>query len=368
MTCELINRSDLGQQRICNQKLAGSEFRRAVEVVGWMGAVQAQDFGGAKWALGLRMKEATNEGIEKAFNEGQIVRTHLLRPTWHFVAPEDIRWLLELTAPRVNMRCGPYFRRYELDGPTLKSTNKILTKALQGGKHLTRTELKAVLNRAGVAADDGVRLGHILLRAELDAVICSGPRIGKQFTYALFEQRVPATKPLPRDEALAKLTRTYFNSHGPATLQDFIWWSGLTTADARSGIALLGKDLENTTVNDKAYFMTNSNNAFGRTRSARTNPALNPGASQPDAWFLPAYDEYNVAYKHRDTDLNVQILSPTVMLDGRIIGNWKATVDKKLVTINVNPATSLTKPEALAITKAADRYASFLGLPADVHI
>lgn len=340
-----------------------------------MGAVQAQDFGAAKWALGLRMLEATNERIEEAFNAGEIIRTHVLRPTWHFVTPEDVRWLLELTAPRVNVRCGPNYRKYELDGPAFKRSNRILTKALRDGKQLTRAELKAILNRSGVNADDLIRLAHILLRAELDGVVCSGPRVGKQFTYALLEERVPTTKSLTRDEALAKLTLTYFMSHGPATLQDFVWWSGLTTSDARNGIALVGDNLERAIVNDKSYFTwsgglipTDSYEALSHKRASRTNPALSPDGSQPDAHFLPAYDEYNVAYKHRDTSLNVQTLGPTLLLDGSIAGNWKATITKDFITLTVAAARSLTKRETLAVTKAADRYATFLGLQARVHI
>ena len=201
-----------------------------------MGAVQAQDFAAAKWALALRMRSATDHSIEQAFNDGQIIRTHLLRPTWHFVAPEDIRWLLQLTGPRVNLKCGSAFRRFELDAAVFKRSHRALINALKGGKHLARAELRTVLDRAGVATGDGIRFQHILIRAELDGVICSGPRQGKQFTYALLEERVPPAKPLTRDEALVELTRRYFTSHGPANLQDFVWWSGLTTADARRGI------------------------------------------------------------------------------------------------------------------------------------
>jgi hypothetical protein len=358
---------ELVRLRLRNQKLFLSEFQRAVEVVRWLGAVQAQDFHGAKWALALRMREessqATNDVIEKAFNRGEILRTHLLRPTWHFVAPADIRWLLELTAPRINIRCGSAYRNYELDGPTFKRANKILTKALQGGKHLTRTELKACLNRAGVAADDGIRLAHILLRAELDGVVCSGPRRGKQFTYALFEERVQKIKPLTRDEALAKLTRTYFASHGPATLPDFIWWSGLTTNDARRGIALLESDLEEVTINDKNYWTTvNHRSANTLGRSSGPDPRRSR-QSQPAAHLLPAFDEYNVAYKARDTAFAVQLLSPTLIIDGRAIGNWKSTSDKNGVTISLTIAKPLQKPERAAVVKAAHRYAKFLNVP-----
>jgi hypothetical protein len=210
-----MNTPDVVSQRVRNQKLSSSEFKRPAEVVRWLGAVQAQDFGAAKWALGLRMRNATDAGIEAAFNEGQILRTHLLRPTWHFVAAEDIRWLLQLTAPRVNLRCGPNYRKYELDNAAFKRTNKVIARALQDGKHLTRAALKDALHRSGIVAGDTVRLAHILIRAELDAVVCSGPRVGKQFTYALLEERAPIAKTLSREEALAKLSQRYFTSHGP---------------------------------------------------------------------------------------------------------------------------------------------------------
>jgi len=349
-----MKRADVVQQRVCNQRLVFSPFRRPVEVVHWLGAVQAQDFHGAKWALALRMVEATNETIEEAFNGGAILRTHVMRPTWHFVAPEDIRWLLELTAPRVNMRCGPNYRKYELDAATFKRSNKILTKTLQGGKHRTRAELKAALNRSGIAADDVVRLAHILLRAELDGVVCSGPRSGKQFTYALLEERVPPAKRLTRDEALAKLTHSYFRSHGPATLNDFIWWSGLTAADARKGIALATNDLDDVTMNGNVYWIA---------RSSRTNHRLNLSALQPAAHFLPAFDEYNVAYKNREPLANVALLSPTVMVDGEIVGNWKPTTSKNSVTLNVTTTRPLKRAEKNALARAADRYAAYLTLP-----
>lgn len=330
----------------------------------WLGAVQAQDFAAAKWALGLRMRSATDAAIEKAFNEGQILRTHLMRPTWHFVAPDDIRWLLALTAPRVNAKAGPYFRKYELDAAVFKQTNKIITNALKGGKHLTRADLREVLNRYGVVSDDLVRLTHIMLRAELDSVVCSGPRRGKQFTYALLEERVAATRTLSRDEALAKLTERYFTSHGPATLPDFIWWSGLTASDAKRGVGMIDSQLRTELLDDKSYWLPRSKRA--------------PQPSPASAYLLPFFDEYNVAYKDRAAvvDLNGDkpqlsswdLLGPTVVVDGKVAGNWKATVVKQLVTITITPARPLKQSEKLAITKAAARYAAFLGLPSAVHI
>jgi hypothetical protein len=346
-------------ERLHNQRLSAPDFEQPADVVRWMGAVQAQDFSGAKWALALRMRSATNAAIDEAYNEGRILRTHLMRPTWHFVAPDDIRWLLQLTAPRVNARCGPNYRKYELEAAVFKRTNKILANALKGGKHLTRSELRAALNRGGVAADDPVRAAHILLRAELDAVVCSGRQIGKQFTYALVEERVPPAESLKRDEALAKLTQRYFRSHGPATLQDFVWWSGLTTTDARHAIALLDRDLRKELVNDKDYWL----------------PRVEPSAKRSlhTAHLLPAYDEYNVAYKDRETVVEHDsggkprmtawdLLNPTVVIEGKAVGTWRAKMDDHSVSIAVQSSRTLKRRENLAIAAAADRYGAFLGL------
>lgn len=317
--------------RLHNQRLGSSPFSKAVDVVRWFGAVQAQDFNAAKWALGLRMRKATDAAIEEAFNKGEIIRTHVMRPTWHFVTPEDIRWLLQLTAARVNQKCGPNYRKFELDAALFKRSNKIFMKALRDGKHLTRPVLKSMLNADGINVMDPVRLAHILLRAELDGVICSGPRIGKQFTYALLEERAPATKTLERDEALAELTRRYFRSHGPATLQDFVWWSGLTVEDAKRGIAQVGTP-------------------------------RSPGTKQSSAHLLPAFDEYFVAYKDRQMTAGSlstwDVLGPTLIIDGIAAGTWKRA---NSATIELNSSRALKTSEKLAFKAAADRYATYLG-------
>jgi len=354
--------SDVVSERLDNHKLSSSPFQKPVEVVRWFGAVQAQDFNAAKWALALRIPGATNALIEKAFNEGKILRTHLMRPTWHFVAPDDIRWLLQLTAPRVNIKSGPNYRKLELDDATFKRSNKVLTNALKGGKHLTRSALRTVLNNSGIAADDTVRLAHIFLRAELDAVVCSGRLIGNQFTYALFDERVPATKALDREEALARLTRRYFTSHGPATLQDFVWWSGLTAVDASRGIGLVDRHLKEALVEGRAYW---------NTRSMQNTPR-----SVPSAYLLPAFDEYTVAYKDRSAilDLNhgmpsmtsMGLLDPMIIVDGKTVGTWKRTNDKKSVSITLNVLRALTKSERQVITKALERYENFLGVPVQI--
>jgi len=354
-----MNETTLLVQRGNNQRLTSAGFRKAVDVVRWFGAMQAQDFNAAKWALALRMRGTPSAAaVEQDYNDGRILRTHVMRPTWHFVAPEDIRWLLELTAPRVNLKAATNYRKLELDASTCKRSNKILAQALEGGKHLTRTGLKMVLNRAGIPADDTIRMAHIMLRAELDGVVCSGRRIGKQFTYALLHERVPPAQPLSREEALAKLTLRYFSSHGPATLPDFVWWSGLTGAQARQGLALIDSEIEKAVVNERVYY-------FARAKSHRE-------VSATSAYLLPIYDEYNVAYKDRQITVDFTsgepssatwgMLGPNVMLAGKIVGAWKATREKHALTILINAGRPLTKLERSAIAKAAERYATFAGI------
>jgi len=339
-------------ERLHNQRLSSVGFKEAVDVVRWLGAVQAQDFNAAKWALALRMRRATDASVEAAFNDGQILRTHVMRPTWHFVAREDIRWLLHLTAPRVNVKSGSGYRMLELDAATFKRSNKVIANALQGGKHLTRSALKTVLNRAGIDADNPVRLAHLVLRAELDGVVCSGPMEGKQFTYMLFDERVPAaTKTFVRDEALAELAGRYFKSHGPATVHDFVWWSGLTVADANLAIELIDRDLRKEMVEEKLYVRP------------RVRRAAMPWTYSTH--LLPAFDEYNVAYKARHLVIDGaaplstwDLLGPMIIVDGKAVGTWKRTGDK-VTTLNMSNA--LTKSQKLAIAAAAERYTAFVG-------
>jgi hypothetical protein len=347
-----MNRLNLVSKRLHNHKLSLAKLNNPVDVVRWMGAVQAQDFNAAKWALALRMRAATNLAIEEAFNKGEILRTHVMRPTWHFVAPDDIRWLQQLTSARVNLRSGPNYRKLELDTSVFKRSNKVLTNALQGGKYLTRSALKAALNRAGIDAKDPVRLAHILLRAELDAVVCSGPRAGKQFTYALLEERVAPAKTFNREEALTEITRRYFKSHGPAMLQDFVWWSGLTVEDAKRGIAQVEREFEKETWDGRIYW----------------GPHLSQTKLRYATHLLPAYDEYFVAYKDRQTVVHMKngkpaltswdVLGPTFIIDGIAAGTWKRTGSGPN---EFNSSRELVKSEKLALSDAADRYSAFLG-------
>jgi hypothetical protein len=323
-----------------------------------MGAVQAQDYGGAKWAVAQRMRLAAEGTIEKAFAEGRLLRTHVMRPTWHFVAPGDIRWMLRLTAPRVNAAMASYYRKFELDQTVFTRSHKALARALRGGRHLTRDALRQAVQRTGIATE-GLRFLFILARAELDGVICSGARSGKQFTYALLEERVPPARPLKHDEALAALTARYFASRGPATVHDFVWWSGLTGRDARAGLDMVGSSLVCESIDGRIYWRSASLPAA--TRASRA------------ANLLPPYDEYLVAYRDRSAALESAdtsrlaanaIFGPTIVLDGQVVGTWKRTLGKGDVTITLSPLVNLRKAGKHAVNEAARAYGAFLGVDA----
>ncbi len=349
---------DIARLRLRNQRLSSTAFTNPAEVVGWLGAVQSQDYAGAKWALSQRVQNATDASIEQAFHEGAILRTHVMRPTWHFVRPEDIRWMLELTAPRINALCATYYRKLELDAVTFKRSNALLTKNLQGGKQLTRAELTSLLQKEGIATDDLLRFTYLIVRAELDGVVCSGARRGKQFTYALLDERAPQTRTLDRDAALSELATRYFFSHGPATLKDFVWWSGLTTADANKGLDSIRSQLINEVENGQIYWFADS------TPMRMPSPTVN---------LLPDYDEYTVGYTDRGAIFDSshtnkldsrgsELAQYIIVLDGLIAGTWKRTLKKSEIVIELVRFRELTKAEESAIINAAENYGKFLGL------
>jgi hypothetical protein len=348
--------SDIGRTRLRNQGLDLPRFNTPCEVVAWFGAVQAQEYALAMWALGLRLPGATEAAVERALDDGAILRTHVMRPTWHYVAPADIRWLLALTAPRVNLVNGHMYRRLELDDALFRRSNAVIAQALAGGVQLTRAELGAVLERAGIVTK-GMRLGFIVHRAELDAVVCSGARRGKQITYALLDERAPQARVLPRDEALAELTRRFYTSHGPATVEDFAWWSGLTKADVKLGLELANPDVVPEVIDGKPYW--------------RASAALDASERAPEALLLPPYDEYTIAYRdHRalleppfaDQPTSV-IFNGVVVIGGKILANWQRRVTNRAVMIEKAPFRPFTATEQDAFVAAAQRFGAFLDLP-----
>lgn len=349
-----MNKSDFTRYRLFQQRLTQPVCSTPEEAVAWSGAVQAQEYQDSKWSLAMRMTSASDGIIEEAFTAGRILRTHVMRPTWHFVIPQDIRWLLELTAPRVNTVAGSYYRQQNLDDALFARANDIFAKALEGGKFLTRQELKQALVESGIESNN-LRMSFIVMRAELDAVICSGPRRGKQFTYALLTERAPQAHSLPREEALAELTRRYYTSHGPATARDFSWWSGLTVADCKAGIEMLGSELSNKEVDGQMYYF-----------SASIAEAPDPTQT---AFLLPIYDELIVGYSNFSQsrtggqDVSVELMYNATFFHGGIIGSWKRTIQKKEVQITLAPFVPMNPEQEQAVLAAAGRYGDFLGLP-----
>jgi hypothetical protein len=350
---------DIPSYRLHNQFLSQTSFTAPGPVVAALGAVQSQDYAGGKWGLGLRMTGATDAELDKAFNQGSILRTHILRPTWHFVAPEDIRWMLALSAPRVHMANGFMYRQQGLDQTDLKKSYAVLEKILQGGKSLTRPELGSAFEKAGIQKAEGIRLGYFIMSAELDGIICSGPRRGKQFTYALLEERAPKVKAWTHEEALAELTRRYFATRGPATLHDFTWWSGLTMADAKEGIESVKSQFVSEAIDGKTYWF---------------DGAVSPVKEKPlSAHLLPNYDEYFIGFKDRSAigevakQANIRANDPSflahaIILDGQLVGGWRRTLKKDAIEIQYTLITKLTKPQKTAVDQAASQYGEFLQL------
>jgi hypothetical protein len=352
-------------ERLRHQNLIDPALRRKpAQVVSSLCAMQAQDYPAAKWAIGLRIPGCQDADVEQAFNDGLILRTHVLRPTWHFVAPEDIRWLLALSGPRVHAVNAYYYRQLGLDDKAFKKSCAVMHRMLEGGKNMTRAELAVVLKRAKIPAD-GLKLGYLMMHAELEGVICSGPRRGKQFTYALLEERAPAAKALDRDEALARLAGRYFASHGPATVRDFSWWSGFTLTESQRAVEAARPALEATTISGLVFWNTDTPVAKGTARL----PVM----------LLPNYDEYLIAYKDRalvvDAERAANIAARTngafanhLIVDGRLAGGWSRRIVGNSVALDVAPYKKLTPAQARALANAAELYGEFLGLPATVSV
>lgn len=351
------------ERRLLNQCIDRPRHRTPAKVVEWLGAVQAQEYGPAKWALGLRMANGVDADIERAFERGHILRTHVMRPTWHFVTPDDIRWMLELTAPSVHRRMAIYDRQLGLDASVKRRGTAVIERALGDGQHLTRVELGEWLKGAGLAFTS-TRLAHLTLYAELEGVICSGPRRGKKFTYALLADRAPKARRLTRDEALAELALRFFRSHGPATVRDFVWWSGLTTADARRGLEIIRA--RRSDVDGYVYWTAGA--------------ATKAPARVEIAHLLPIYDEYVVSYRDRIAVPHGPSMIPSstgggyvtfqhaLVIESQIAGTWRMSRGSRDVAIAATPLRRLAARERAALADAAARYGRFSGLPVTLSI
>ncbi|HSS39919.1 MAG TPA: winged helix DNA-binding domain-containing protein [Polyangia bacterium] len=351
----------IAAHRLAAQGIARHQHADAAGLVGWMGAIQAQDPAGARWAVAMRLaaRGVTEAAILRALETGAIIRTHAMRWTWQLVAASDLHWLLPLVAPGLVRRAARRSRELDLDERTFRRSRAALERALAGGAHLTRDELRAALEAAGVSTADE-RLSHLLGRAELDGLICSGAPRGKSATYALLEARAPRpAAPWPRERALTELARRYFRSRGPATMADFVWWSGLPPAEARTAVQRVEPELARETIAGQPTW--------------RDPEVVPPGrAALAQAYLVPPFDEILVAYKDRAALLDPiharrlnaggGMLSPSVLLRGRVVATWRRTLGRAEVAIAVQPFERLTAQDRDAIAAAAGRYAAFLQL------
>jgi hypothetical protein len=347
-----VSELELVRRRMAAQRLTGSGRGSAADVVRSLGAVQAQEFAEAKWSLAERMAgEPTEAEIDAAFDRGDFVRVHVLRPTWHFVAPEDLRWMQALTAPRVHAANRPYYRQQGLDEAALNRGAEIVATALADGP-LTRKEVREALASAGMELEP-MAAGYLLHHAELEALICSGPRRGKQHTYALVSDRVPAAPEMDPDAALAELARRYLTGHGPASAHDFAWWSGLTVTSARRGIESLGDELG-------AEEGPDGSTLFRPSDSPR--PATGSGGH-----LIPMYDELGVAFRgvrmvYAEQPPEGSMARP-ILVEGVTVGSWKRTLGRDSATLEATLFADLDAEAKGALGEVAERFGRFLGLP-----
>lgn len=311
--------------RLLNQQLLNPLFNNPKELVSWMGAMQAQNYPMVKWAVGMRLKSATLQTVDEALRKGEILRTHVMRPTWHLVAAEDIRWMLKLSAQRIIAANDSYAKGYDLEisEELYRKSYHLLEKILCGNKSLTRQEIAEHFNRSGIQVDTH-RMTRFMSRAEQVGIVCSGEDKGGKCTYALLEERVAPVPEITKDEALARMARSYFRSHSPAVLQDFIWWSGLPITEARLAIYLIESELTAEQWNGQTWYVHNACRTRGKIAGC--------------LHLLPSYDEYLLGYKDRTDVLpkehypkaftNNGLFYPVILHEGQVIGNWNKSARK----------------------------------------
>ena len=348
--------SFITQQRLAAQNLTVQCFSSPTELVGWMGAMQAQDYEMSKWAVATRLPNMSENLVENALNQGDILRTHVLRPTWHLVASTDIRWMLQLTAPHLEKILGGYLKSMGLDFDICRKSNVIIERMLHQQPNLTRDVLMSALTQHNISTNEN-RSAHLMFYAEWTGLVCSGVRKGKQITYDLLDNRAPLMPLLHRDEALEKLARRYFQSHSPATLKDFAWWSGLPMGDVRKAVECIKADLEVFEIDKTAYY------------NLPSNVSLSNGN---ELFILSAFDEYLVSYVNRNAALPPQyaaqtttfngIFKPIIVHQGKVIGLWKRTVKPKYIEVELLPFEPLTETLETQIKACFDAYKKYMGV------
>ena len=343
--------------RLYSHQLVSPKFEDPKTLVSWMGAIQAQDYPMSKWAVGSRLQSGSLQKIDEALNRGEILRTHVLRPTWHLVAAEDIRWMLKLSEKRVKSAYASYTRalKSEITEQEYGVFNDLMVQILAGNKSLTKQDIESQATLRGLNTENK-RIERLIGNAEIEAVICSGADIAGKPTYALLDERAPRVAEISRDEALAKLASKYSQSHSPASLVDFAWWSGLSLTEARQAIASI-----------KSELIADSENLFVH-ESYREIPPLQNDVLH----FLPAFDEYLISYKDRTAVLDLEhhpkafnrfgTFYPIILHNGKVVGTWNKMTKKGEVIIETSffEPTYHISPKLMEDT--ANRYKNFIDL------
>ncbi|NVO18660.1 MAG: winged helix DNA-binding domain-containing protein [Bacteroidetes bacterium] len=354
-----MDSQELIKLRLTSQQLYLPGVSDPTELISWMGALQAQDYAMAKWALGIRIPGCTDQEVAGAIKRGDIIRTHVMRPTWHLISSDDIYWMLDLTAPSIKASVRSRHRDLELTDKVLSKCLSIIQNELEGGNHCTREELMLKLSEAKIQTDLN-RSSHIMVWAEMEGLVCSGADKEGKSTYALLEERVPGKKTLPMDEAAVRLAEKYFQSHGPATLKDFVWWSGLTVKVAGRALETIKPWLESIEMDSETYWMSSG---------------LMSDLSKPLCHLLPAYDEFIISYKDRNAIIppHVQriaisengLFRPVILLNGKAIGLWRRTVKKDRVSVEMEFFSPPLKKTLNLLQIHAASFARFLGKKLD---
>lgn len=341
--------------RLHSQQLINPIFESPKELVAYMGAIQAQEYTMARWAVGIRLKTGNLSTVDEALRKGEILRTHVMRPTWHFIAAEDIRWMLKLSGKRIIAANDSYAKGHcqDISSETYGRAFRLLEKLLEGNNHQTKQELEEAFRAEGFETDDR-QINRFFTRAEAEGLICSGADKGNKPTYALLEERVPPVKELSKEEALAKLARNYFRSHSPASLNDFIWWSGLTASEAKLALNLIAEELTTGCFADRELFLHNS------CQEAEHTDILH---------LLPSFDEYLISYKDRTDVLDIQhhpkafntfgTFHPVILYKGKIIGNWKKITRKNGPVVEMNWFEKNQKVKKELLQQGEEKFKSF---------
>lgn len=351
---EPMDRSRLLRRRLATQRLSAAPLPTAADAVRLLTCVQSQERDHAFFSLALRSRATTCAAVRAEYDSGAFLRTHILRPTWHFVAPEDLRWVLAATSARVIRGMAGRHAQVGLGDPHhVDRSLHALGELLSGRRFATRAEVGLELERLGLVSATGQQLAHLLLVAELRGLICSGPMRGVHHTYALVDEVVTPTAELDREEALARLAHRFFGGHGPAAVKDLTRWASLTVADARTAIAAAGDVLEQVDVEGVPHWFDPSVPA--RTTGARA------------AYLLPVYDEVVLTYPATAFPLaaghpNSGPVDPfwaAVVVDGTDVGLWKRVVGNGTVTVETRLAPSVTPDQRELVRAAAERLAAF---------